>query len=295
MTTNNANMDLFGNFGDTTMEDVKNLGGESKYPGLFLCQVKSAVLGSFDNGTKTIELSINVCDEETRSVLRTIKLDTMFLCGEGGERNEANNRNITKINNMRFLFNPQMPDKTPWNVGLAPAKVWDKEAKLFVEDKQVPQLLDLVGRYFWGILVSYKEFEKVYVNGYSRNPITPYSVDPIAHESERKDAETIKVPDYSAKPKHRVAIWSFFSIDTKQSLAERLKGEEPKEITESLAGVEKKYEEKYFVEKELDGDKEITERKKVLQKKLGKAFDEQKWESYNSKVSSASNSMSMMF
>lgn len=295
MTTNNNNMDLFGNFGDVSQDDVKNLGGESKYPGLFLCQVKSAVLNSFDNGTKTIELTINVCDEETRSTVRSIKLDPMFLCGEGGERTDANNRNITKINNMRFLFNPQMPDKTLWNVGLAPAKVWDKEAKLFVEDKQVPQLLDLVGRYFWAILVSYKEFEKVYVNGYSRNPITPYSVDPIAHESERKEPDTIKVPDYSAKPKYRVAIWSFYSLDTKQSLAERIKGEEPKEITTSLADVEKKHDEKYFIEKELTDDKEASERKKILQRKLGKAFDEQKWESYNSKVNSVMNSVSNMF
>ena len=58
---------------------------------------------------------------------------------------------------------------------------------------------------------------------------------------------------------------------------------------------EKKHDEKYFIEKELTDDKEASERKKILQKKLGKAFDEQKWESYNSKVNSAMNSVSNMF
>lgn len=288
-------MDFFAQLGNQSFDDVKNLGGEAKYPDLFMCQVKQAVLNQSENGVITLDIAINLCDPETREPQKTLNLDTFFITGKDGEQRDQHKSALKKINNLRYLLNPSMPEKTIWGRGIMPAKMWDKDEKKFIEDKPTMQLTDIVGKFFWGIVVNNQKYPQIMVNGYSRIPITAYNVDPVANEAERKDPETIYVPDYSQKHVPSFSLWGFYDIDKKQSLSERMEGKAPEEITKTLETALEKAEKGEFKEAEATEKEEKASRKKALQNKLKDKFNQERWDSSNSAVASAYNATSSLF
>ncbi len=289
MTTDYTNeMNLFGGFEPTTQAEAKKTGGDAKYPAMTLLKVKQAVANRSESGVVTLNIMVTPCDSETKEELgKSFELDTFFITGRDSVQTQWNKSAQKKIDNLRYLTNPQMPDGTPWQTKILPARAWDKEIKAFVEDKPLPQLAEIVGKLFYGVVVCKHEYPRIVVNGYSRAPITPYGVDPTANATEKANIESIYVPDHTGELQPRFSLWGMYDVNTKQSLAERIDGKEPENWITTLELVKEKASNGEFREAELEVSKEQSSRKKQLQNKLGASFDEDRWSALNGAVISA--------
>lgn len=284
--TNTMNQD-FSFLGNAKAEDVKNAGQKSSFPRLALVTVKQAVINKSDNGTVTLDIKLNELSPETKNIEKTYTLNTMFLTGKEGNQTSYHKDSVANINKLRFLLG--VPENTPFNVKPNISEVWDKEKKAMVE-KPVNNLMDILGKPFWTVLTCYHKYPSKSVNGYSGCEITPYMTNPEQHRIERDMPETIDIADYTKETIVDIKWNDFYDFGTKQTLKEKLEGKEPKAYIESLEFWTGKAEEGTFKAKEFTQEEVIAYRKKQLQKKLGKSFDNSRWESYNGKVAQATNS-----
>lgn len=282
----NTNTNDFGFLGNAKAEDVKNAGQKSTFPRLALVTVKQAVINKSENGTVTLDIKINELSPETKNIEKTYSLNTYFLTGKDGNQSQYHKDNTATINKLRFLLG--VPENTNFSVKPNMSEVWDKEQKKMVE-KPVNNLMDILGKPFWTVLTCYHKYPNKSVNGYSGHEITSYTTNPEQYRIEKDMPETIEVADYTKDTIVEIKWNEFYDFSTKQTLKEKLEGKEPKDYIEKLDYYEKKSEEGVFKAKQFSKEEVMEYRKKQLQKKLGKNFDNSRWESFNGKVATASN------
>lgn len=278
MSTQNT-MD-FGFLGNQSAKDVVDAQKSSTFPRLAICQITQAVVNQAENGVTSIDISFQTLNPETKEVEKNYNIDTKYLVGAEGKTTHNHKREQAFINNIRYITGT--PENTPPKIGLAPAKVWDKESKAFVE-KQVPQLLDILGKLFYANIACYNKYPTINVNGYSGIEITPYSENPELHKTERESAETVQIYNYNAETKPNIQIWGIFDLNTKQTLAEKLEGKEPELYVTQLEDMKTK---NWTQEKRSDEDQREYRLKK-LKDKLGKEFNQARFDSYNNNVGNA--------
>ena len=281
----NTNTNDFSFLGNAKADDVKNAGQKSNFPRLALVTVKQAVINKSENGTVTLDIKINELSPETKNIEKTYSLNTYFLTGKDGNQSSYHKDNTNTINKLRFLLG--VPENTPFNVKPNVSEVWDKEQKKMVE-KPVNNLMDILGKPFWTVLTCYHKYPNKSVNGYSGYEITSYQSNPEQYRIEKEMEETIDIADYSKDTIVEIKWNDFYDFSTKQTLKEKLEGKEPKAYQESLDYFTEKAESGSFKAKEFTQQEVLEYRKKQLQRKLGKKFDNSRWESYNGKVAQAS-------
>lgn len=271
--------DLFESLGNQSFKETQGFASsESKYPVLAKCAVRHAILERAENGTMYLTVKLALLNKDNRDETY-VDLKTYFITGKGGEQEDYHKRAVTQINNLRYTLNPDLPERSPWKQGQAPIWKWNSESRgWYLSDELKNQLLDIHERTFWGIIVKYDKFQELYVNGYSRIPITPYSVDPIQHRVERGYPETVRVDDYESETKPEFSIWGAFDLTTKQSLEERINGKEPQMINKSLENAMEKAKEGYFRAKKPSAAEELRSRKASLMRRTGKEFSKDRWE-----------------
>ncbi len=271
--------DLFEALGNQGFEETQGFtSSDNKYPRLAKCAVRHAILERAENGTMYLIVKLALLDKNGRDDTY-IDLKTYFITGKEGKQEEYHKRAVTQINNLRYTLNPDLPERSPWKQGMAPIWKWSSEKRSwYLSDEMKNQLLDIHERTFWGIIVKYDKFQELYVNGYSRIPITPYSVDSVQHRVEKGYPETVRVDDYEGETKPEFNIWGAFDLNTKQSLEERINGKEPHMIDKSLENALERAKEGYFKAKKMSAAEELRYRKTLLMKRTGKSFDQERWE-----------------
>lgn len=280
MSTDTQNTMDFGFLGNQSAKDVVDAQKSSTFPRLALCQITQAIVNQAESGTTTIDISFQTLNPDTKEVEKNYNLETKYLVGSEGKVNANHKKEQAFVNNIRYITGT--PENTPPKIGLANGKVWDKDAKAFI-DKQVPQLLDILGKLFYANIACYNKHPMIYVNGYSGIEITSYSENPELHKTERESAETVQVYNYNADTRPNIQIWGIFDLNTKQNLAEKMEGKEPEFHVTQLDDMKTKN----FTQEKKSDEEQREYRLSKLKAKLGKEFNQARFDSFNGNVSSA--------
>lgn len=281
----------FGFLGEMTAEEAAKVDkkGGGKYPAMCLIQFSEAVVHKSDNGVVSLNLRFKQIDEETKSLGdKEYWLDTKFLVGKNNEINSRHKREQQFVNNLRNLLG--VTPGSPWNVEDRPANVWDKEVKQQVS-KPVPQLIDILGKPFYALVTLSQRHKQIMVNGYSGREITPFNIDPQAHEEERISPETVYFYDYSADPVSVWDIWGTYDMKTKQTQAEKLDGKEPEAYIKDLEYAQSKADEGFFNAKSYSLAEQQELRKKKLMDKLKNEFNMARWIQFNPSAGTTASDM----